>query len=405
MKKEDFYDSLDWLNKYPEENYSENPSFWLRISIFSRHYEAREYAWRRLKEFSPQEIINDVETIIRLAPICRVAEQKVNELLKALPESAFEAKMKSIFSLVNEKDTFETAAIILRDLPAPLLSPYFLLIRNLLKEGCLLVTRKLMEDLLVKILNSWSLDEKRKNLQVVLEIEECGNRSLAAAAHLAHLEVIAAAPVANLQKDLDYLVRMTSYPSQRIPYLAAELAFSFFTSDDSFQGIKEVYLEYCKSFIGWGEKNLRQGFRYLALETIAKSEWIKPVNHADFLIACLDSHSRHERSIALTLLRRINPDDLPLSLLLQAQHSALARVRKHTRLLANKISSDRLLENLELLLQAQDVSDFNYRDLAIRLIWKIPKGKILEKSELLNQYSKSTNLRSNSFARMIMGLS
>lgn len=48
---------------------------------------------------------------------------------------------------------------------------------------------------------------------MVLEIEECGNRSLAAAAHLAR-QVIAAAPVANLQKDLDYLVRMTSYPSQ-----------------------------------------------------------------------------------------------------------------------------------------------------------------------------------------------
>ena len=93
MKKEEFSEPfsepLDWLNKYSEENYSKNPSFWLRISIFSRHYEAREFAWKKVKEFSPEEIVNDSESIIRLAPVCKVAEEKVNQLLKSLPEEAF----------------------------------------------------------------------------------------------------------------------------------------------------------------------------------------------------------------------------------------------------------------------------------------------------------------------------
>lgn len=312
--------------------------------------------------------------------------------------------MKSIFSLVNEKETFETAAIILRDLPASLLSPYFLLITNLLKTSCLMSTRELMRELLIKIVDSWSLDEKKRNFQAIRGFEESGNRNLSTAAHLAHLEVLAGAPIADLQEDLDYLIRMTSCSNSEISYSAAELAFTFFQSEHSFQGIKEIHLEYCKSFNDWGRKSLRQGFRYLALQTISESGWIEPVKHASFLIGCLDSHSRHERSIALNLLRKINADDLPLDLLLQAQCSTLGRVRRQTRVLAKKISSDRLAENLELLLVAQERCNSDYRDLAASLALKIPKEKIIIKRNLLNHYLDSTNLRVGMLAKMVANL-
>lgn len=401
MKRKKIFESLDWLNKYSEENYSKNPSFWLRIFIFSCDYKAREYAWKKVQEFSPEEIIDDLDIIIRLAPICKVAEEKVNELLKSLPQEAFETKMKNIFSLVNDPETAEVAAIILRDLPVSYLSSYFLVITNLLNTSCLMSTRKLMRELLAKIIVSWSLAEKKRNFPVILDFEESSDRNLSMVAHLAHLEVVKSEPVKDLEKNLDYLVRMTAHPDSKISVLAAELAFTFFSSEYSNQGIKEIYLEYCKSFNGWGQKELRQGFRFLALKTIFNSDGINPAKHVGFLIGCLDSHDRHERSIAISLLRKINASDLPLSLLLQGQYSTLSRVRRQTRILANKISSDQLAENLELLLKAQESLNLNYRDLAASLALKIPKNKVLGKKNLLNRYSESSNLRVKFLARML----
>ncbi|MGI5826943.1 MAG: hypothetical protein ACOX6C_00675 [Patescibacteria group bacterium] len=403
MKKKGIFETLDWLNKYSEQNYSKNPSFWLRIFIFSSDYKAREYAWEKVKEFSPEEIINDLDIIIRLAPICQVAEEKVIELIKSLPPEAFEAKMKNIFSLVNDPETAEVAAIILRDLPVFYLSHYFLVIINLLNNSHLMSTRKLMRELLAKIIGSWSLDEKRRNFQLILDFEESSNHNLSTAANLAHLEVIKSGPVEDLEKNLDYLVKMTTYPDSKISILAAELAFTFF-SEYSNQEIKESYLEYCKSFSGWGRKELRRGFRFLALKTILDSQGIDPAKHVGFLIGCLDSHDRHERSIAISLLRKIKASDLPLNLLLQAQYSTLSRVRRQTRILANKISSDQLAENLELLLKAQESLNHNYSDLAADLALKIPKEKILEKKELLDRYLESSNLRVKLIARMLTTL-
>ncbi|BFD25161.1 MAG: hypothetical protein JST_000485 [Candidatus Parcubacteria bacterium] len=402
MEREGNSGPLDWLSENPEANSKNRPSFWLRLSIYSCDYHAREYAWKKLKSFSAEEIVSDLEEIIKIANACRAAEEKVTKILESLPAAVFEKKLTEVLSLANRKETAETATIILRALPASSLSPYFVTIQNWSRSEGLIIMRSLMCELMAKIIKSWSLEQKERNLELILKFEKGQNQLLSEAATLAHLEVMKSWPVEKLLSNLDYLVQLSNSRYLHIPYLAAELALSFFNSEFSYQGIQEIYLDYLKSFINWGDKDIRQGFRQLALQTISNSLWISPDKHVDFLICCLDSRSRQHRSLVLRLLRKVSDDNLPLEHLLLGQCSGLKRVRHHTRRLVSRVGNEKLLENLKLLFEAQKSSNCHYRNLAFSLVLKIPRAEILKQQDLLDHYRESPNLQVGLLAKMLV---
>lgn len=404
MEIENFSQPLGWLSENMEENSEKLPSFWLRISVYSCYHPAREQVWEKLKSFPPGEIAADLERLVVIASDSKIAQEKVKELINNLPVDVLGKKIDEVLFQIAEKEKFEVEAAVLRALPAQVLIPYFSTIQKLSQSEGLSDMRSLMRELLAKIIGLWSLEEKRLNLRALIDYKQSYDRVLADAAHLAYLEIMAAAPISELRGSLDYLMELSSYPNSEISVLASELALSFLSSPEySYQGLRETCLKYCQKFNDWGNKKIRCGFRHLALETIYNSTWIKPEKHADFLISCLDSHRHDERFTSLLLLRKIDGDKLPLEKLLQSQCSGLRRVRFHTRRLAHKISGEKLAENLKLLLDLQKSCNRRPRELALNLLLKIPRKKLLEQKDLLNRYRDSGDMQVGLLVRMVTG--
>lgn len=355
-------------------------------------YEIRNFAFSEIKLLSDKEVAADFLNLINLTKNENYSiRQEALELLKKLPGTLLSVYVPDLLSLANIKETCELAETLLENMSAEDLAPYFSLMWELLDESGTIFRFHLLRRLLVKVMRSWSLEEKIKKDEFIQELQSSGINEFVEVGHQLHLEVLATWPVQKLKGVLHYLVTYTKYSNSKIAYASAYLAYRFLSSQYASQ-VRAAYLDYMFGFLNWGNEYLRHGFRALALQTLNQefSAYIPP--YVNFLINCFYSSIPEERRLAYNLLSQVNPDDLPLETLLCGQRSSLFRVRHLTQKLTKKMSNQKLVENLDLLLKSQASICSSERDLAMRLIMRIPKKEIEKNRLVIERYSHSENL-------------
>ena len=379
------------------------PSFLARL-YGSSDEKVRDFACSRIKQLYPQEVADDVIKLLNcLKEHNKLSKEMAQKMLNEVPGVFLSPYATSLIDSTNDFEIAEVAFSLLRRIPVKDLGLYLEQIKSALDEPGILIRRREMRRLLIFILNSWSMEEKIKNHDYIMELQSSSFRELSSLGTIMHLEILNTWPIADLKKVLHYLVSVVggSFESE-IAYLAAHLAYKFLASEHASQVIRAAYLDFMFQFLGWGHQELRRNFRALALDTLNKEYPAYILPYTKRLIECFDGSVPKERSLAYSLLKKVNPDELPLDLLLISQKSSLYRTKRLTSRLTRKISSQKLAENLELLMKSQESHCRSERDLAARLALRISRKEIKKYEWVLRKHRESKNFFVHSLASELL---
>lgn len=182
--------------------------------------------------------------------------------------------------------------------------------------------------------------------------------------------------------------------------LAAWFAYQTLVVADDLTKLENI--QFMTSFITHGSKQLRQGYRALALETAKMLNEDQLPYFSTFFIACLDASVEKDRKKAKEFLAKIDPDSLPLDQLINTQGSKLYRVRKTGKRLLKKVSSKKLAADLEILFTASRSICRRTREAAFRLSSRIPHQLVSDQKIYLKRQSESTNINVRLIAYLLL---
>jgi hypothetical protein len=327
----------------------------------SSNQNIRDLSSRVLEKLSPEKLVSCYTTLIEMlrSPYAFVRSESETLLNKINPELIFD-QFDYLRDLENDRDygikRFATATVL-------------------------------------KIAAAWSLKEKKLHYPLILEWQKSKDEKTVSIANLIALQVMESWEIKSLEPFMPFLVSCADFNKNDLETveLAVSLTFKFLSEADL--SLRLEYLDYMTEFSDYGIKEIRRGFRHLALTTI---KVINPSNYSKysvFFLRCLEAKNKDDRTIAWKSLLLIDPSDLPVCQLVYCQVCGLYRVRRAGKKLAKRVGDDVLLENLEELLRLQDSDCFEVRSFSRYLITKIPFVRFKEKKEVL---AKAANSRTHS---------
>lgn len=323
-----------------------------------------------------------------------LVEQRIRDLVSEILDRLSEPKLvccsdilikalRSEYSLVRE----ESQRLLNKIYPA-YLSPLFDSILELENDDNWTVKR-FAQDLVLKIARTWEIKEKKLHYNLILKWQEAKDEKTKKVGNLLALQIMESWSVEVLNLYMPFLVECTNLDKNDFETsdLAATLAFKYLSVAPQSERLKN--LKYLTSFSNCGNKELRRGFRTMALQTLDSVSPSTLDEYALFLFKCLEGKNKEDRDSAWEKLLKVSPDKLPVAELVYCQVCGLHRVRNAGKELVKKVSDDVLLENLEELLRMQDSDCYGVRYLAIKLATKIPAKKLAIKKDILVRCSES----------------
>lgn len=360
-----------------------------------------------------KEIMNNLEALLLLRVPAerevadRLAEQRIRDLVSKIIDRLSEPKLVSCFDVLikalrSEYSLVRTEAKRLLDKIDPFyLSCLFdqvLELENDTNWG----VKRFAEDLVLKIANTWPILEKKRHYDLILQWQKSGDEKTVKIGNLLALQIMETWQVEVLHLYMSFLVECTNIEKNDFETsdLAATLAFKYLSIASDTE--RKNYLGYLTNFNECGHKELRRGFRTMALHTLSLVDPEVYSGYAIFLLKCLDGQNKADRDSAWEKLLKVDPAKLPVCELVYCQSSGLHRVRHAGRELAKKVSEDALLENLEEFLRLQEATCFGIRHLALELAVKISPKKRQTKIEVLEGYRDSTAPGASNLANWLL---
>lgn len=254
----------------------------------------------------------------------------------------------------------------------------------------------------LKIAAAWPIQEKKLQYSLILEWQQSGDEHTVKVANFLALQVMETWKVDDLKLFMPFLVECSDLEKNdfETSELAASLAFKFLSVSGLSAHLKN--LDYMTQFNEYGNKELRRGFRHMALQTLNLVNPDEYSKYGLFLFKCLEGKNKEDRLSAWDKLLKVDPDKLPVCELVYCQVCGLYRVRHAGKELANKVSDDVLLINLEELLLMQDSDCYEVRCLAMKLAAKIPFKKRATKNDILRNYLDSRITGISDLARCLL---
>lgn len=342
--------------------------------------------------FSESQIVENFKEIISLK---ERSEQEIRDqaskILEKISQETLAANYDLVLNFVRSDYFFvrEEAKRILAKISPELLFDYFDYLLELQKDPNYNIAM-FANELLPKIALAWPIKEKKDNYALIVDWQKSKNEETVKIANLIALQIMQTWRFDELRQVLPFLIERSNLDEN--DYETAEIAnhLAYKVLSISNINLQKRYLSYMTGFNIYVQKEMRRNFRHLALSVMKKlGNDVDLSKYSIFFLRCLEGKNKEDRTDSWKFLLQINPDDLPIRELLYRQASGLCRVRKASKKLAKKISTDKLLENFEELLIMQDANDWDVCRLAKKLTLKIPLEKIRDKQQLLEKYLKS----------------
>lgn len=236
-----------------------------------------------------------------------------------------------------------------------------------------------VEYLTLAIVSSWEYSQKIHNFKFILKMRENTNKKISKLGDSLMLDVIEFTKPEVLLSYIDLFVKCSKYDFE-----IAEKALAL-----ALKALKvaplEKRLKYLKFLVNNYEVDVVSG---LVLKTISEDPEPKTYpEFTDFFLKSLEKKNKVENQIALRCLEEIEPDKLPLSILVYSQMSNSMIVRSHSKELLRRVSEKALLENLDFLFSC--FSEHYYiRFVASTLIRRISIEFLLTEKAILEKHQE-----------------
>lgn len=351
-----------------------------------------------------EQICLDIELFLALK--CR-PEQEVRDLASKMLDSISPERLVIHFRMLVELLRsrypllrYEVENLIKKIRPELLEKEFDYLLR-VSNDPDYLVSR-IARNLAPRVAMTWSLKKKKINYELILRWQQSDESMVVELANLMALQVMSSWSDLALGPFLPFLKKCTSLDGNNFETseLAATLAFRYFLAGP--KAALFLNLDYITSFNNFGNKELRRGFRHMALEALKYVDSSELHKYGLFLFKCLEGKDKKDRVMAWEMLNKIKPDNLPICELIYSQSSGLYRVRHVGKVLVKQVSETKLAEHLEELLQMQSSDCYEVQHLAMRLLFKIPKEKISDQKQKLEKYVGSRSPMVNTVAEYLL---
>jgi hypothetical protein len=351
-------------------------------------------------EFGVQEAekLTEAQIIINLVPLveakgshCQAKRDLTGKILNRISSEELGTHLLKLIKLVRSPVYFvemEAERLLAKIKPEHLFE-HFEYLQTLLDDGDKDV-RKMAKTLILKTAVAWPLEKKIKYYDFAVQLKnrtDC--KKAQAVGNLLTLQVMTTWKTSELKPHLSFLMQCTNTETNDfvVSEIAASLALQVFFVSDLPTRITNV--GYLASFNYYGNKVLRREFRHLALLTIKELDEKDLPNFALFFFQCLEAKSHEDRTLAWQYLLQIDPNALPITDLINCQACGLFRVRRASKKLGLRISTEVLAQNLEVLLNAQNSEDPDVRGFACRLATSIPIVRLRQERTFLEKYKKA----------------
>lgn len=342
--------------------------------------------------------LTEAQIITNLMPLVeakssdsQVIRDRVGKILDRVSSAGLSTHLPLLIQLVRSPFYFvETEAERLLTKIEPVhLFKHFNFLQTLVDDGDKDI-RKVVKTLILKIAVAWSIDEKIERYDFAVQLQNQTNcKKAQEVGNLLVLQVMTTWETEKLKPHLSFLMQCTSIETNEFATseIAAGLALKVFLVSDSSTRI--INVGYLASFNYYGNKVLRREFRHLALLTINELDKEYLPGFALFFFQCLEAKNRKDRTLAWQYLLQINPNVLPIKDLLDCQACGLGRVRRASKKLGFRISTEVLAQNLKLFLDAQSSEDPDIRNFACRLATLIPVLRLRSERALIESYKNA----------------
>ena len=239
--------------------------------------------------------------------------------------------------------------------------------------------RRVANKLLVKMMLAWPIEIKicrQKQITKWNNLE--GFRE---ACILVSLQVAQFWSDNKIVNNLGYFIKHTKSDDFVASELAAKLALKALLLSPV--SVKQEHIKYVTSFHYFGNVDLRRKFRLLALNVLTDFTAKELSKFFNFLMQCQEAKDLEVCLSSWVLLSKINPNDLVIEDLVNWQIAGTKGPKRAARVLASKISPERLEEKLDYFIDCQKSPDADIRDLTSKLALRVSRKYLQKRHDYL----------------------
>jgi hypothetical protein len=347
----------------------------------SNDHEVREFGSIQTLKLTEEQIVNNFSLLLKSkSSKSQTARDLASQILNRLSQENLVKQFSTLILSLRSDFYFVSneAERLIDSIEIKLLFGQYNNLQRLLGDESKNI-RRVASKLLVKMILAWPIETKI-----------CRQKQLAKMSHLEEFKeicILTSLQVAQFWSDdkvvnnLNYFIKQTKYNDFVISELAAKLALRALLLSPVL--IKQENIKYITNFHYFGNTDLRRKFRLMALSIIPNFPTKELPNFFDFLMQCQEAKDLEVRRAAWNLLSMINPNDLVVENLVNWQASASKGPKRVARILASKISPEKLAEKLEYFIDCQKMSDIDIRDFASQLALKINRKYLQDHHDYL----------------------
>ncbi len=330
-----------------------------------------------LKKFGAGDVIDNFDLILDLkgSDLERVRDL-ASELLGKIDLEELIFKFPNLIKALDSEYFFIRleALRLLKKIPAEKFPWEFSL-----DDVARLKNEQAVEYLTLAITSLWDYAKKIHNFKFILKMRGDSNKNISRMGDSIMMDVIEFTRPDVLLSYLELFVKCSKYEFE-----IAEKAISLAVKALKVAPLQKR-LEYLSFLVNNSEMADVSG---LILKTISDNPEPKTYpEFTGFFLKTLENKNELQNQIALRCLNEIEPDKLPLDVLVYSQMSGSMVVRRHSKELMRKISERKLLENLDFLFGCLS-ENYYIRFVATNLIERISPEMLLREKAILEKHKK-----------------